>query len=180
MSAEADVLRDVISRLENAGVPYMVTGSVAMSYYAQPRMTRDVDIVVELAAREASQVVDLFAPDYYVSDEAVAAAIRADGMFNIFHVEKLVKIDLILRKPVDYRLHEFSRRRRSRLGDIDAWIVSKEDLILSKLVWAQGSSSELQLRDVKSLLISGADESYLRDWAGRLGVERLLEQCRIG
>lgn len=38
----------VVERLEAAGIEYMLTGSVAMAWYAQPRQTRDIDIVVEL------------------------------------------------------------------------------------------------------------------------------------
>ena len=180
MSAETDVLEDAVGRLEKAEVPYMVTGSVALSYYAQPRMTRDVDIVVELAPRDAKEVADLFSPEYYVSEEAVAQAMRDHGVFNIYHEEKLIKVDLIVRKPAEYRRHEFARRRRVRLGGLEAWVVSKEDLLLSKLVWAESSASELQLRDVKSLLASGVDELYLREWAPKLGVEALLEKCRNG
>ncbi len=180
MSAEAEVLQDAVGRLENARVPYMVTGSVALSYYVEPRMTRDVDVVVELAARNPKDVAHLFAPEYYVAEEAVADAIRTHGMFNIYHLEKLVKVDLIVRKPAEYRRQEFERRRRVKLGASEAWIVSKEDLILSKLVWAQSSSSEIQLKDVKALLASGFDEEYLREWSGKLGVDVLLEQCRDG
>jgi hypothetical protein len=37
--------------------------------------------------------------------------------------------------------------------------------------------SELQLRDVRALLASGADEAYLRHWAPSLGVADLLDRC---
>ena len=77
VSAELEVLQDAVARLEGAGIAYMLTGSVAVSYYAEPRMTRDVDLVVELAHRDAGSVVALFAPDYYVSEEDVAHAIEA-------------------------------------------------------------------------------------------------------
>ena len=43
-----EVLHLVTARLDAAAVPYMVSGSLALGYYAQPRMTRDIDIVVEL------------------------------------------------------------------------------------------------------------------------------------
>jgi len=33
----------------------MLTGSMAMNYYAQPRMTRDIDIVVELERMSAKE-----------------------------------------------------------------------------------------------------------------------------
>jgi hypothetical protein len=55
------------------------------------------------------------------------------------------------------------------------WIAAKEDLILSKLIWARDSGSELQLRDVRNLLSSGADLTYLREWGARLGTSELLE-----
>ena len=84
MNSELEVLRDVVARLEGAGIAYRLTGSVAMSVYAEPRMTRDIDIVVELAAGDARRVVELFSPEYCVSDETVGAAISARSLFNLF------------------------------------------------------------------------------------------------
>lgn len=178
MTAELDVLKDVAERLESAGIKYMLTGSFALSYYAEPRMTRDLDLVVELGPSNAEAIAALFTPDYYVSEDDVARAIRDHGMFNILHLKHLVKADLIVRKPAEYRRHEFERRQRVSFPGFPAWIVSKEDLILSKLIWSAPTGSELQLRDVRNLLASGADEAYLEEWAARLGVDGLLEQCR--
>jgi hypothetical protein len=50
VTEELEVLAIVAGRLESEGIPYMVTGSIAASYYAVPRMTRDIDLVVELSA----------------------------------------------------------------------------------------------------------------------------------
>lgn len=177
MTAELDVLRDCVGRLNGAGIRYMLTGSIALSYYAEPRMTRDIDLVVELEARDARAIAALFAPDYYVSEDDVARALNTRGMFNLLHLDRVVKVDLLVRKDDAYRRHEFERRRLMSLPGFDVWIVSKDDLILSKLVWAGASGSELQLRDVRALLASGADERYLREWGSRLGVAELLERC---
>lgn len=154
----------------------MITGSIALSYYAQPRMTRDVDLVVECGGHAASEIVALFRPDYYVSDEDVARAMRDAAMFNILHLESVVKLDLIVRKQTPFRAHEFSRKQRVALPGFDVWMVGKEDLILSKLAWAKPTRSELQLRDVRALLETGADADYLRRWAGDLSVSNLLEE----
>ena len=59
MLDEFSVLTLVTSRLEAAGIAYMVTGSVAVSLYAEPRMTRDVDLVVALQPDDTSRVVAL-------------------------------------------------------------------------------------------------------------------------
>ena len=48
MINELDVLRIVVKRLESAGIPYMITGSTAANFYTTPRMTRDIDIVIEV------------------------------------------------------------------------------------------------------------------------------------
>jgi hypothetical protein len=179
MNSELEVLRDVVARLEGAGIAYMLTGSVAMSVYAEPRMTRDIDIVVELATdADARRVVELFSPDYYVSDEAVRAAISDRRLFNLFNLARLVKVDMIVRKDEEFQQHEFSRRQRHELDACAVWVISKEDLILSKLVWAAPTRSAVQLRDVRKLLASGADEAYLRQWSARLGVDALLLECR--
>ena len=176
MTAELEVLQDAAGRLERAGIAYMLTGSIALSYHAEPRMTRDIDIVVQLEERDAGEIAALFAPDYYVSDEDVSRAMRTRGMFNVLHLEKLVKLDLIVRKDEEYRRHEFQRRVRVQLPGFRVWIVSKEDLILSKLAWAKDTMSELQLRDVRVLLTTAPDRAYLHHWAARLGVADLLQR----
>ncbi len=66
---EIDIVRDISHRFEHAGVPYMLTGSMAMNYYAQPRMTRDIDVVIAIGPEEAGRLAALFRPDYYVSEE---------------------------------------------------------------------------------------------------------------
>ncbi|HEX9685789.1 MAG TPA: hypothetical protein VGA25_08060 [Burkholderiales bacterium] len=161
MTAELEVLHDAVTRLEHAGIAYMLTGSIALSYYAEPRMTRDIDVVAELSGRAAKSIAALFTPDYYASEADITAAVASDGIFNVLHLAKLVKLDFIVRKDTPYRRHEFERRRRVRLPGFEAWIVSREDLILSKLAWAKDSGSELQLRDVRALLAGGADRTYL-------------------
>lgn len=154
----------------------MLTGSMAMNYYAQPRMTRDIDLVVAVLPHQAEELAAAFEPDYYVPREQLAQSIRDRGMFNLLHLASVIKVDLVVRKDEPYRRAEFERRQLVKLPGFDAWIAAKEDLILSKLIWAKDSGSELQLRDVRNLLASGADLAYIRDWAMRLGLSELLER----
>jgi len=60
MKNETDILRDLSSKFAQAGIAYMLTGSFAMNYYAQPRMARDIDVVVQLGAQDAERIVRLF------------------------------------------------------------------------------------------------------------------------
>jgi hypothetical protein len=176
MQNELDIVRDVSARLDGAGLDYMLTGSMAMNYYAQPRMTRDIDVVVALQASDAQRVVQLFSRDYYVSREAVDSSIAHQSLFNLIHNESVIKVDCIVRKQTAYRLAEFERRQRITIQDFATWIVSKEDLILSKLFWAKDSHSELQLRDVRNLVSTGCDRPYIEHWTGELGVASLWQE----
>jgi hypothetical protein len=92
------------------------------------------------------------------------------------HLESGVKVDFIVRKSSDFRQVEFARRKPVAIAGIGTWIVSCEDLILSKLVWALESNSELQRRDIHQLLANPVDLDYIRKWAPHLGVTKLLKE----
>jgi hypothetical protein len=177
MTTELDVLRRVSEGLTAQGLPFMLTGSFAMALYVTPRMTRDIDIVVALAVEDIDAVVREFSSEFYLDADAGRLAIQAERLFNLIHDASGIKVDLIVRKSSDYRRVEFDRRQRATLGTVDTWIVSREDLILSKLVWARDSQSEMQRRDVELLLKDdNLDRDYLRLWTSRLGVDTVLNE----
>lgn len=90
----------------------MLTGSMAMNYYAQPRMTRDIDVVVKLASEQIDFWIRTFEKDYYVDRLAIARAIAERSMFNLIHNETIIKLDCIVLKNDQYRQQEFARRKR--------------------------------------------------------------------
>jgi hypothetical protein len=176
MLTDMDVLCLVGERLHAQGIHYMLTGSVAMAYYSTPRMTRDLDIVVQLERGQVGALVDAFSEDFYIDEEAALDAIASERLFNLMHLGSAIKVDLIIRKSTGYRRLEFERRKYVQFGAIHTWIVSREDLILSKLVWARDSGSELQRRDIHQLLAGPVELDYLEHWAAALGVRALLEE----
>jgi hypothetical protein len=167
VTEELEVLTIVAGRLEAAGIAYMVTGSFAANYYAVPRMTRDIDLVVELSAGDADQFCGLFEGDFYLDRAAVRAAIASRGAFNLIHLAHVVKVDCIVRKDSEYRRTEFARQRRSRIEGYEVALVAPEDLIISKLDskldLMRETRSEVQLADVRNLLRSmpDLDKHYL-------------------
>lgn len=180
MNDQLEFLHLIVSRLDEAGIPYMLTGSMAMSLYSQPRMTRDIDIVVECHDTRPEDWVRLFAADCYVSAEAIKEALSRRGMFNIIHLEGVAKADFIVRRPEEYRQVEFERRLRKRVDGQEIHVVSPEDLVLSKLLWWKESDSAVQKSDLILLLESAntLDMTYIGFWAARLGVAERLEALR--
>lgn len=181
ISDELGVLKIVAKRLDSARIRYIISGSVAANFYAQPRMTRDIDIVIWATAFNADRVYNLFKEDFYIDKDSVDEAISNTGMFNIIHNELVVKVDFIVASDSEYNKMKLQRRKIHTVEGVDLPIISPEDLILSKLLWAKDSHSEMQFRDVRNILVfnkNGLDFSYLENWAVKLAVKNLLEECR--
>lgn len=175
---ELAVLRDVSRRLEEAAIPYMLTGSLAMSFYTTPRMTRDIDVVAEVERRDVDRVVQLFETDYYISRDAVVEAVRDRSSFNLIEQSSITKVDVFPRKRDQFRETEFARRRRVTISGFDTWLVTAEDLVLAKLLWTRDSRSEVQMRDVRALLHADLDREYIERWVRELGLADLWREVQ--
>lgn len=180
MSDQLAVLKLVAERLERAGIAYMISGSVALSYYAEPRLTRDIDMVVELRPDDAERLTTLFAEDFYIDTDTIRDAIARHGMFNVIHYEYVMKVDFIVRKDTPFRQQEFVRRCAIDIDGKTLWFVTAEDLLLSKLVWAAEGRSEMQLHDVQNLItaVPTLDWAYIEHWAADLTVTASLREVR--
>ena len=180
MSEEIDILKLVCQRLEQVDVPYMLTGSFAANFYAVPRMTRDIDIVIEILKSDVDKIFHSFKNEFYIDAEPISEAIKHQGMFNIIHNESVFKIDFIIRKDSSYRNTEFQRKRRIQLDNTGIWIVSPEDLIISKLYWAKDNLSQVQISDVNNLLksIKCLDNEYIQLWIENLKLNHVYNMVK--
>jgi hypothetical protein len=147
---------------------------------AEPRMTRDIDVVVEIGAADVETIAGAFATDFHCDRDMIRHAVDRQGMFTVIHAPTVIKVDFIVRKNTPYRRVEFERRRAFTVEGHVIRVVSPEDLVLSKLVWAKPSHSEMPMRDVRNLIASvpALDGSYLEHWAADLTVEDLLAEVR--
>lgn len=173
---DSEVLQLVCQRLDDADIGYMISGSVALSFYTEPRMTRDIDIVIHLKKDDTDTMIGLFGKDFYIDRDMMQGAISNQSMFNVIHLDSLIKVDFIIRKSDQYRLLEFCNRKTKKIKGQDVSVVSIEDLIISKLYWAKDSLSEIQLKDISNLMKVEFDLEYVKKWCGHLGLEAILEK----
>ena len=166
----------VLRALERFRIPYMIAGSVAAMLYGEPRLTNDMDVVVELAPEHAEPLLAAFqGDDYYAPSADFVRAIAAKGgVFNIIHVASASKVDLIVRRHHEFAVREFSRRRPLPFTDgFEAFVATPEDVVLSKLLFYREGRSEKHLNDIGGVLRVSAgrlDEAYIESWVARLGL----------
>lgn len=165
-----ETLKDFVQRLDDLGIQYMITGSFAMHAYATGRLTYDIDAIIEISSRDAERFESRFLPDYYVDKIMIKNAIERNSMFNVLNLTNGVKVDCIIRKATGFEADKFERRRKSEIDGISFWVISREDLILSKLEWAKNSLSEKQFLDIRSLVESGIDDELFLKQIGRLNL----------
>ncbi len=171
------LLKIVTNRLEKAGISYMVSGGVAVSYWGYPRTTHDIDIVIEAQKEDKDKITKLFENDFYISPEAVEDAIKTRFTFNILHYKSGLKVDFWLLKKEPFGESEFKRRLRRKMFGKEIYIISAEDLILSKLLGHKETQSNRRLEDAKSILkTSEVDLEYIRKWAEKQSTIEILEE----
>jgi hypothetical protein len=166
----------VVGALNDAGFPYLVTGSFASIVYSEPRTTMDIDIVVHAPVerleefRQQMLALGLYAPSIDATTD----------VFNVIDLGSGWKADIIRWQDEPFEHERFARRSEVvLLPGVTALIPTVEDMILAKLRWIQGRDSALQLRDVESMIEVNArslDRRYLMEWATRLGVADRSEE----
>lgn len=155
----------IIDTLDRLGIPYMLSGSVAMGIYTLPRATRDFDFVIHLKPNDVDRFSAQFGKGYYCEPDAVKEAVKHHSIFNVIDHESGYKADFVVLKPELYRQTEFERRKEIDYFERKIYVVSPEDLVLSKLIWIQDYQSAVQLEDIKALLsVNNLDFDYIRHW----------------
>lgn len=171
-------MRDILDRLEDLGVRWYITGSEALGRYGEPRMTADLDVVVDLDVTGFARAVDGLEAAYLIEEPVDYGG---HVMASLISIAEVGKVDLILERATAWSRSAMARRQRwehPALGQV--WVLTLEDLVIAKLAWSEGTS-ELQLRDCRNLVrVNEAriDWAYLERWAHTEGLSELLERVR--
>lgn len=184
---QQEFFEKTLQTLEALRIPHMVTGAVGAMIYGRPRLTHDLDVVVDMTPAQAAPLARAFSSDefYFPPLEAVLRDIARRFQFNVLHVPSGSKADLILRKETPYAAAAFARRRRVVFSTrMDTVSSAPEDLIVSKLLSFREGGSDKHPADIRGMLaVSGAelDREYLAEWVARLGLDaewKRAEQAR--
>jgi hypothetical protein len=181
-----ELLELVVVTFERLRIPYLITGSVASMAYGEPRLTNDIDLVAGIESQHIAALVEAFpAPTFFLSDEAIRAAIAHQTQCNIIHPASGLKVDVIVRRDTPFDRSRFARARTLRPTEsYPAAFASAEDVIIKKMEYYKEGGSEKHLRDITGMLtISGSeiDQHYIGEWADRLGLRSIWDsiQARI-
>jgi hypothetical protein len=180
---ELDLIELFVQPLQDAGIRYMITGSVAAMLYGEPRVTHDVDLVVFLRSDDIQRLPSIFpeASFYLPPTEVIAheAMRERGGQFNVIHPESGLKADLYMANRDELQAWGFRNKKTYPVGRCVVTLAPPEYVIVRKLDSFREGGSDKHLRDIRSMVaISGDQIDYaaLRDWVGRLGLQAQWDQ----
>ena len=174
-----ETLTWICEKLDSAHIQYMITGGSSVGFWGHIRTTMDIDILVRIKPDNIKTFLKNIEKEAYIdigSDENILSK----NIFNIIFNKTSFKIDIIkLNEQDPYEKIKFDKRMSVEFRGKKIYIISPEDLIISKLLWSQSSgSSEIQLKDCKSIYNLNKekiDKNYILKWSKKLHIEKMLK-----
>jgi hypothetical protein len=153
---EINFFLSFVQRLNQAKLRYLVTGSVAAMLYGEPRLTQDVDLVLEVSAQEIAKLPGLFpAPDFYCPPLEVLLIEnnrRQRGHFNLIEVNTGHKADIYLHGEDPLHTWAFLHAKEVKFQGEPIKVAAPEYVIIRKLQYYLEGESEKHLRDIQTML----------------------------
>jgi hypothetical protein len=162
------------------GIRYMVTGAAAAIIYGEPRLTHDIDLVMELKGEDTRKLEKAFRPgEFYCPHEEninVEAKRPSRGHFNIIHKETGFRADCYMMGQDELHFWGMAKRRELIIEGEPVWVAPPEYVILRKLEYYREGGSEKHLKDIVSMLTISSDRINLEELLGKIRIYELEKQ----
>lgn len=161
----------------------MLTGAWSVIFYGRPRASHDIDIVVEMTAKDIPKLLDALkeiSDEFSFQSEDIKQAVAQKSIFQLVYLPILMKIDFWLLKDDEFDETRFKRRKNYQVLNQLMTIASAEDTILKKLLWYSESNLEKHLIDAAFIyqIQVKLDQKYLTRWANKQKTEKLLKSLK--
>jgi predicted nucleotidyltransferase len=156
------LLERLAQALESRSIAYMVIGGQAVLLYAEPRLTRDVDVALGLSVTRLPTLLEVIrALGLRVRVQNAEDFVRQTMVLPCEEAASSIRVDFIF-SNTPYEAEALSRVNRVRVGGSEVCYASVEDLIIHKLV----AGRPRDIEDVHSILQKNPsyDRAYVQRW----------------
>jgi len=173
----------VIEAFEKLGVDYLLAGSFSSNFYGIPRSTKDADFVAVLGEDVGPLIGELsddFEFDPQPSFEMVTGTLREKARAKEIPFE----IEIFHLSEEAHDQSRFSRRVSvyDELIGREVSLPAPEDVIITKLRWAEIAKRGKDRDDVRDVIAVQGDDAldwdYIHRWTAEHGTRKLLDEIR--
>jgi hypothetical protein len=171
----------VIGALEASHLPYMIVGSLATNFHGIPRSTADADFVLALAPHALERFTESLPPELRLQPQGSFETVTGTLRYVIELDASPFVCELFVLSDDPHDRDRFSRRERVDILGRTASIASAEDMIVTKLRWAQLGNRHKDVDDARNIIAvrdHDLDWPHIRRWCAEHGTLDLLEQIR--
>lgn len=140
-------LKDLITLFNQYGIKYFVLGGYAVSYYGDPRYTKDLDIAVASSPKDVGLLRQALEEFGFPISESSGKEFEEFNRMITFGIPPN-RIDILNAvKGISFG-DAFRNRKMVQIGDLDVQMISFDDLVTTK----RASGRPQDLLDVEHLL----------------------------
>ena len=151
-------LAKLVEVLNRFGIRFHLTGGITAVAYGEPRMTQDLDLVIDYDAalhNRESFLSALTRAGFHLELTTARKAIDTKAMFQVLDVDQALKLDLYPEAAIPGELNRSVMAEV--LPGITMPIAARSDAALSKLLWAVKGSHKSR-RDLRQILRNASPE----------------------
>ncbi len=182
---ELDLFTLFTLKLNELKFNYFITGSVASIIYGEPRLTHDIDIVLEIKIKDVDNFITAFSKEeFYIPPvEVIKNEINRTqrGHFNIIHFKSGFKADVYLTGNDEFLDWGLQNKKEISYANSVLYVAPPEYVIIKKMEFYKEGHSDKHLADIKSMLVNSKeiiDNVTVEKYARRFGLTDLWGEVR--
>ena len=150
--------------LNRYNLPYMIIGGQAVLLYGEPRLTRDIDIILGVNIDHLNKllaVVKELSLKPIPKDKDIDSFVKQTMVLPTIEESTGIRVDFIF-AFTPYEINAIKRVKKVIIMGQEVAFASLEDLIIHKIF----AGRPRDLEDVKSVIVKnpGIDSKYIRNW----------------
>lgn len=172
-------------KLNNYKIQYAVTGAVASIIFGEPRMTHDIDIVIDINVNNIDNFIKAFTnEEFYCPPKEVLKIemLRASrGHCNIIHNKTGFKADIYFTGTDKFQKWAVTSAKHFDYNGSDISIAPPEYVIIKKLEFYKEGNVQKHIEDIKSIIFNSKeliDFPLLEKYIEEFGLIKEWELCK--
>lgn len=171
----------MLRALNEVGVDYMITGSLATNLYAVPRSTKDADIVVSIQGDQLNAVLHRLPPDIQLDPQMKFETITMTTRYDLVVKGTPFRIELFFLTDDPHNQERFRRRMKGVVAGEAAWVPAAEDVLIQKIRWTDRAKRTKDIDDARNIIevqMTNLDWPYIETWCEKHGTLETLREVR--
>ncbi len=172
---------DVLNELQ---IDYVLVGAFAVNFHGIARSTHDADFVAVFSQAQVAAVMQKLGASFRLDPQISFESATGTTRYIVHHLdssEGTVQIEFFRLSDDEFDQQRFARRRYDRVLGRPAYLLTAEDVVVTKLRWYKALNRSKDKEDARGVIAVQGDSldwAYIRRWCDLHGTRELLEAVR--